>query len=808
MSRFITITQVDGAEDQFSDRDLPLTIGSGPDNHIRMKGSAEPAAYIDDAQGHLFIQPAEHLAVPLLHNDRQLTESAWLKSGDTLRCGPFLARFERSGDRIVFRVAEERAADSPVLSPPPHPPPGHIGQNNGGDELPVDIAPPTKTSRRKKIGVAAIAFFFLVLSCAVGYVLLARPLEVIVSPEPDSLKVSGRFPAVKIGGRYLLLPALYSVAVEKKGYHDFRTEVQVGQGGQSSLQVTLEKLPGLLNLRVSPPDGVQVYSADRLLGTTPPATVPIAPGPHTLILSKPRYRPYQTEIVIEGKEIVQDLAVSLEPDWADVTIGSHPKGAEVVVDGTGAGTTPLTVPLLSGTHDIELRLDLHSPHSQAITVEAGVEADYFIDLTPLPALLSLTSLPAGAAVSIGNQYRGTTPLSLTLPSGIDQDISLSRPGYLTLNHPISLAPGEERDLQLTLEEELGVVFLTTTPAQATVTINGTSRGALQGALKLPARAQTFVVSAPGYQTVSRTLTPNPAFSQQLVIELPADAAAGQAVALPPESGVSLTTAAGQRLRLIQPSSFMMGAPRREPGRRANERERQVIMKRPFLISETLVTNSEFKKFNGGHRSGTYKGYSLDGDNQPVVNVTWDQAVAYLNWLSEQDNLEPFYQKQDNGYRAAAPPTNGYRLPSEAEWAYTARQAGVQEIQRYPWPGGFPPRAVLANLGDESARTLLPRVVPGYNDTFPVTSPVGHFPANPSGLFDIGGNASEWCHDYYSAYTGRLAEDIDPLGPGIGTHRVIRGSSWKDATLAETRLSYRAYRKEARNSVGFRIARYP
>ena len=66
--------QVDGSEDHFSDRDLPLSIGSAPGNHIQLPDSDQQAAYIDDAQGHLFVQPAAHLAVPLLHNDRQLLE--------------------------------------------------------------------------------------------------------------------------------------------------------------------------------------------------------------------------------------------------------------------------------------------------------------------------------------------------------------------------------------------------------------------------------------------------------------------------------------------------------------------------------------------------------------------------------------------------------------------------------------------------------------------------------------------------------------------------------------------------------------
>lgn len=385
---------------------------------------------------------------------------------------------------------------------------------------------------------------------------------------------------------------------------------------------------------------------------------------------------------------------------------------------------------------------------------------------------------------------------------------MSLPGYQSVSHSLTLAPGEERNLELELEQEQGVVFLTITPPDASVTINGRPYADVQGALTLPAQAQTFVVSAPGYQSVSRTVTPNPAYSQQLAIELTPDSGTGKSPVNSSADTDALTTSAGHRLLFIQPAPFMMGAPRREPGRRANERQRQVTLKRPFLIAEKLVTNGEYKKFEGSHSSGTFSGHSLDGQDQPVVDVTWNQAVAYLNWLSQQEDLEPFYQKQGDGYVTVSPPTNGYRLPTEAEWAFIARQAGHQEIQRYPWSGGFPPRSVLANLGDESARTILPRVIQGYNDSFPVTSPVGHFPANRAGLFDIGGNASEWCHDYYSAYTGRLTEDTDPLGPPVGTHRVIRGSNWRDATLAETRLSYRAYHKEARNNVGFRIARYP
>ncbi|MGI9537403.1 MAG: PEGA domain-containing protein, partial [Desulfocapsaceae bacterium] len=469
MSRFITIRQVDGSEKQYSDGDLPLTIGSAPGNHIQLPGGDQQAAYIDDAQGHLFIQPAENLTVPLLHNDRQLLESAWLKSKDRVWCKSFVIHYERSGDRIHFSVAEEHDAESPVLTPPLDPPPETVLQGDAAEELPVDIGRTGGTSGKKKMAIAVFALMFLVLSCAVLFVLLARPFELVVSPEPDSVAVSGFLPVVKIGGRYLLLPVDYSVAIQKKGYKDFSTELRGEQREAGSLQVKLEELPGLLNLQLTPPDGVEIYSGDRLLATTPPNTIRIAPGPHNLTLKKERYRPYTTEIIIEGREIVRDVEVSLEPDWADITINSKPEGAEVVIDGTAAGPAPLTLGLLSGTHEIELNLVSYTSSSRPITVQAGIEAEYVFEMTPLPGQLSLTSRPDGAVVSLGNDYMGITPLSLSLPSRTVQEIRLSRPGYQSVSRSLTLAPGEERKLQLELEQEQGVVFLTITPPDASVT---------------------------------------------------------------------------------------------------------------------------------------------------------------------------------------------------------------------------------------------------------------------------------------------------------------------------------------------------
>ncbi len=219
-----------------------------------------------------------------------------------------------------------------------------------------------------------------------------------------------------------------------------------------------------------------------------------------------------------------------------------------------------------------------------------------------------------------------------------------------------------------------------------------------------------------------------------------------------------------------------------------------------------VTNGEYRRFHPQHRSGTFGRYSLDNDKQPVVNVSWEEAARYCNWLSRQEGIEPFYVEVDG--RLVAGTGTGYRLPSEAEWAYGARLVGRKQLGRYPWNGSFPPRVVVGNFADKSMAGVLNFTLTDYNDGYPVTSPVASFTAGPGGFYDFGGNVAEWCHDFYTAVSSSLRKaEEDPMGPARGTHRVVRGSSWRDGSVVELRLSYRSYGKDKKDDIGFRVARY-
>ena len=222
-----------------------------------------------------------------------------------------------------------------------------------------------------------------------------------------------------------------------------------------------------------------------------------------------------------------------------------------------------------------------------------------------------------------------------------------------------------------------------------------------------------------------------------------------------------------QLNPIQAGRFLMGSPDDEPQRGGDERQHRVTISRPFYMGATLVTCSEWQAVMGG------KAVS-EKERQLPVNVPWPDAVRFCNALSE-----------DTG--------RTFRLPTEAEWEYCCR-AGTTT----PFNTGA---IITTDQANFDGKFLYPGGKPGiyrHGET-----PVRKFTPNAWGLFDMHGNAFEWCSDWYGRYPEGAV--TDPQGPEKGEDRVIRGGKFGSGARyirSASRYSYNPRNSSVR--FGFRV----
>ena len=149
---------------------------------------------------------------------------------------------------------------------------------------------------------------------------------------------------------------------------------------------------------------------------------------------------------------------------------------------------------------------------------------------------------------------------------------------------------------------------------------------------------------------------------------------------------------------------------------------------------------------------------------PVCGVSWEDAKRFCQWLTEKETTE-----------GKLPKGATYRLPTDDEWSRavglpaeqgaTPQEKSGKNNTDFPWGTDFPPKSKVGNYADTSLRELLPQNpwIDGYTDGFAATAPVGSFPANKYGIFDLGGNVVEWCEDWFNA----LQKERVRRGVGFG-----------------------------------------
>ena len=644
---------------------------------------------------------------------------------------------------------------------------------------------------------------FVVLAVVVWFlwfIFTAKSVRLEATPASAVVDVAGGF-AFRLGDIYLMREGDYRLRARAEGYVDLNQRIGIGGDRNQTIPFTLTPLPGRVTFAIDPPGATVVVSgSDDLRGTTP-VTLRVPAGPQGAHVTHPRYEDATVEFEVTGRDQPQTVTLALLPNWADVTVPTTPSGAEVRIDDRLAeATTPGPIPVLAGEHRVVVALPGYKPWTDIIFVEARQAVTLpSIILDKADGTLAIESTPKGAGVTVAGVYTGVTPLTVGLDADKPLAVSVFKVGYAPRNLTIELASGQRRAIDVTLTALTGDLSVETRPKDAELWIDNEHRGHASGVFTLAAVPHTVEIRKEGYAGFRKTVVPQPGLTQELNVKL----LTLEEARLERLKQVR-TTGQGHELVLLSPGKIQMGASRREPGRRANEVIRTVDLTRLFYLSRHEVTNGQFRLFAKGHSSGQFENRDLDRDTQPVVGVSWHEAALYCNWLSDQDGLQPFY-REEFGKIVGFNSTLGYRLPTEAEWAWSARHTGGTNLLRFAWGDQLPPPDKHGNYADQSAAHTVGRIIFGYNDNYITSAPVGTFPPNDKGIYDLGGNVAEWVHDFYEIPHGSPV--VDPLGPQQGDYHVIRGASWMHGTVSDLRLSGRDYGIDGRPDLGFRIARF-
>jgi formylglycine-generating enzyme required for sulfatase activity len=684
----------------------------------------------------------------------------------------------------------------------------YISNENGtADPIsPIDFTPNSDKSKafsyQFKWFHAFVSLFLLGSVTAAWFVLTAKSVFIEVEPIVADINIDGGA-SLKLGQRYLMRRGSYQLTLQSAGYHDTVTRLLVSEEQSQTHPFTMRKLPGIISFASGRLSGARVRIDGVDIGETPLIDVAVEPGEHQLSVSKERYLDYGETITVQGKSVEQGYEVTLEPAWAIVSLNTTPAGADVLVDGETIGSTPISAEILQGQRDFVLKLAGYKAWQEELDILAGESFSVpLIELEPADGLLFIQSNPSAASVTIGGEFRGLTPLEVALPPDQNHELIFFKNGYKSNTVSIRTQANEERDFNIKLDPILATVSIKAEPVDAELYVDGEYKGLANQTIELMAANQQIEIRKTGYIPYSTEFTSRPGLEQLINVSLKSLEQARLEQIKP-----VITSAAGQVLKLFYPGTFTMGASRREAGRRPNESLRDIKLERPFYLGLKEITNAEFRLFDESHSSGTLQGLTLDNMAQPVVHVSWAQAALYCNWLSDQESLPHFYEVDGEDVIGFNPQSTGYRLPSEAEWAWAARTDGSGNQLKYSWGSTLPPTENSGNFADISSQSYLGQILFNYNDGYLATAAVASFNPNQYGLYDMAGNVAEWVHDFYGAAGAGGNVEIDPLGPATGQFHTIRGSSWAHGSVTELRLSFRDFGEEARDDVGFRVARY-
>lgn len=548
--------------------------------------------------------------------------------------------------------------------------------------------------------------------------------------------------------------------------------------------VVLDELPISVTIEVEPKtdfkvliDGKIVSDLDRL---------DLFKGSYELLVTHRNFITHKSLIKINSYQKNLVIPVILDPVDVTVDISTFPIGASATLNNEYIGVTPVAININSNKNNLILVKDGFKTIKVDLSISTNDPESFFFNMDIAKDELSINTSPSAATIFLDSEYQGISPLQLS--DYKDRSIKIQKYGYEDLNYNIK---STDKALNFDLKKATVLISINTVPS-SDIFIDGKLIGKAPGDFQLQKVRQKISFKRPDYRTINKVIEPldnNFSIDEILLTEVEAIIA---------ESKTLSKNSIGIDMLLIEPGSILMGSPKNQSRRDINEIQKNVKFTRHFYMSKNLITEEQFKKF---------KQSNTNSSNLPVNNISWTDAAQFCNWLSRKEGFNNFYIFTNNKLSSYDENSNGYRLPTEAEWEYVSK-SNLPNSFIFSWGINRKITKPIGNLADESTKQVLVNFIDDYTDGFAERSPIGSFKSNQNGFNDLTGNLSEWVNDFYSVEI--LAPNnilYDYYGPLYGSKHVIKGSNYHSSNPLQLGMSYRTYGKDGDKLVGFRVARW-
>ncbi len=509
----------------------------------------------------------------------------------------------------------------------------------------------------------------------------------------------------------------YPLILSKTLFHETTQTITITDGQTTNADVILKPAFGSIEITSLPESGAAVTLDDVPTGKVTPCTLDKVPsGVRNISLRLNWYQPIKKQLTVTDGEKAM-IEVPMNELFGTVSITTKPE-ADIYKDNEKLATGTYSGRLNEGVYTFEARKPKHTTDTQKVQIATGDQKN--ITLTPLPqmGIVEIQSTPIDAVITLDGENKGTTPATLRNLLVGDYNLTLSLPGYASINKTITINEGQTAQVNETLVNGRAVT-ITSEPAGATLSIDDHTVGQTPYSGSLTFSNHTLQIQQgdkKAEKTVSISQTGGEtSFSLSFGTQSFSETVIGTTI----------------EMMAIKGGTFSMGSNEIDGAKPIH-----TVTVSDFSIGKTEVTQAQWLAIMGSNPS------DFKGDNLPVEQVSWDDVKIFLNELNAKTGKT-------------------YRLPTEAEWEYAAG-------------GGENIRTKFAGTNDEGSLGTYAWYSANSNNT---THAVGTKQPNQLGLYDMSGNVWEWCSDWYGSYSS--SPQNNPKGASTGRSRVLRGGSWDD-----------------------------